>query len=940
MRNMSRQTLWLAATALAGGVLAGPAAAATLSGKVIDSTGVRSLGGAELLLLELNRSARTDTDGTFRFADLAPGAYTLRVRYAGAATVETTISVPDQGTNTEIALSPYANTSLESVLVTGQQANLASSISRQRASDTVENVLTRDAMGQFPDQNVAEATRRAPGINVLNDQGEGRFISVRGLDPNLNSASINGVRVPAPEADVRSVALDVLPSELIESIEIKKTLTPDMDGDTIGASIEIDTTSAFDLEKSFVSITAEGSYNNLNGNVSPKGAIDFATRVGERLGIAGGLSYYKRNFSTDNVEMDGWDETDDGLAFADTVEYRDYDVKRTRMAGSLSLDYKLSDNTKLFARGLHSRFEDQETRKALIFEFDEEPSAGDGDGASFLSDDGEITIVRDVKDRFESQTITSLVFGGETFAGPWTFNYQGSYSIAREKEVNSLDPTAFELGFEDPGDFGVTFDYADMVRPAYTITAGSDTFFDPASYEFDSVEGAVLGLSEDEEWAGKLDIKREFALAEGSFEVQAGGKLRMRRKTYDLTAAIYDGFDGDYTLADVLGAQSYGLADVSPQADPRKIRDFFDANRDLFERSDIDSDFESIVGDYDVSEDIYAGYLLGRYDNGALRLVGGVRMEHTRNTVIGNIVELIEEGGEYEGEVLDEDTLFVTPTSFKRHYTDWLPSLNLRFEAQKELVFRAAVSRSVVRPNIGDIAPRFLVEANDEGDREGEFGNPDLEPYRAWNFDLSAEWYFANNAVLQGGFFYKRVKNFIVRQEFEDITFNGVFASEAIIPVNGETAEVKGFEISYQQSLTFLPAPFDGLLLGANYTYTDAKGEVDGRIISLPSSAKNTFNAMIGYEKGPFSIRVAGTYRDIYLDELGGDAEEDRYVRDHFQLDVSVKYRVTPNIQLFAEFVNLNDAPYVAFQRGPGRDRLLQYERYSWTGKFGAKATF
>lgn len=940
MKATSRRGLLLAATALTTCALATSALAGTLSGRVSDSTGVRALGGAQVRILELNRVVESGSDGSFRFADLAPGRYTLRAAYAGAATVETTVEVTEPATFTEIALAPAAAAGLESVLVTGQQANLASAISRQRASDTVENVLTRDAIGQFPDQNVAEAARRAPGINVLNDQGEGRFISVRGLDPNLNASSINGARVPAPEADVRSVALDVLPAELVESIEIKKTLTPDMDGDTIGASIEIKTTSAFDLKKPFVSVTAEGSYNHLNGNVSPKGAIDFATTVADRLGISGGFSYYKRNFSTDNVEMDGWGETDDGVAFADTVEYRDYDVKRTRIAGSLSLDYKLSDNTSIFLRGVHSRFEDQEFRKRLTFEFDEEPSEGDGGGATFLSDDGEITITRDVKDRFESQTITSLVWGGETFAGPWTFNYQGSYSVAREKEVDSLDPTAFELGFEDPGDFGVTFDYSDFTLPRYMVTAGEEAFLDASEYEFDSVEGAVLGVSEDEEWAGKIDIKREFSLSQGSFEVQAGGKARFRQKTYDLAAQVFDGFDGDYTLEDVLGAQSYGLANVEPQADGRKVRDFFNANFDSFERSDIDSEFESVVGDYDVSEDIYAGYVLGRYDNGSLRMVGGVRMEHTRNTVIGNIVELVEEGGEYQGEVVDEDSLFVTPTSFKRHYTDWLPSLNIRYEAEKGLVFRAAASRSVVRPNIGDIAPRFLVETNEDGDREGEFGNPDLDPYRAWNFDLSAEWYFGNNAVIQGGLFYKRVKNFIVRQEFEDITFNGVFATEAVIPVNGETAEVKGVEFSYQQSLTFLPAPFDGLLLGFNYTYTDAKGEIDGRIIPLPSSAKNTFNAMIGYEKGPFSIRVAGSYRDVYLDELGGDAEEDRYVRDHFQIDVSIKYKVTKNFQVFAEFINLNDAPYVAFQRGPGTDRLLQYERYSWTGKFGAKATF
>src|SRR5690606_11901920 len=133
--------------------------------------------------------------------------------------------------------------------VVGQSASLASSLSRKRAADGVEDVLTRDAVGQFPDQNVAESLRRVPGINILNDQGEGRFVSVRGLDPELNAASINGTRLPAPESDVRSVALDVVAAELIESIEIKKSLTPDMDADTIGASIEINTVSAFDRKK-------------------------------------------------------------------------------------------------------------------------------------------------------------------------------------------------------------------------------------------------------------------------------------------------------------------------------------------------------------------------------------------------------------------------------------------------------------------------------------------------------------------------------------------------------------------------------------------------------------------------------------------------------------------------------------------------------------------
>lgn len=194
---------------------------------------------------------------------------------------------------------------LDTVVVVGQREMMESAINQQRASDTVESVLTRDGIGQFPDQNVAESIRRLPGINILNDQGEGRFVSVRGLDPTLNASSVNGVRLPAPEADTRAVALDVLPSELIQSIQVKKTLTPDMDADTIGASIEIDTTKGFDRKKPYVSATIEGSYNDLNGKTSPKGSIDFTVPVSDRFGISGGLSYYDRKTSTDNQEMGG-----------------------------------------------------------------------------------------------------------------------------------------------------------------------------------------------------------------------------------------------------------------------------------------------------------------------------------------------------------------------------------------------------------------------------------------------------------------------------------------------------------------------------------------------------------------------------------------------------------------------------------------------------------
>jgi TonB-dependent receptor len=915
------------------------ASAGTISGRVRDNSGVRALNGAQIRIIELGRTTVSGSDGGYRFGDVAPGSYTLVVSYVGAEVVERRVEVVgNEAVNADVGLGPEAD---ETVLVIGQRANLSSSLSRQRASDTIENVLTRDAVGQFPDQNVAEALRRAAGVNILNDQGEGRFVSVRGLDPNLNSASINGARVPAPEADVRSVALDVLPVELIESIEIKKSLTPDMDADTIGASIEIHTTSAFDRQEPFLSMALENSYNDLADENSPKGSIDFSRMLGERVGIAGGISYYDRTFSTDNVEMDGWDETDAGVVYADTVEYRDYDVERQRLGGSLSLDFRASDETALFARFLYSEFEDQEYRGRLTFEMDEEPVAGGSGFARFRSDDGEIAVIRDIKDRFEAQTISSFVIGGETFSGPWTFDYAASYSAAEEKENGSLDPTAFERSFEDPGEMSVLFDYRRLDLPAFTISGGSNSpFFDPAEYEFDEVERTTLSLSEDDETTLQFDVTREFALERGSVEIQFGGKSRSREKSYDLQADFFDGFDGDFSLEDVLGRQTYGLTSIDPIASGPAVQNFFNANFASFETNDVDMAFESNAADYLVEEDIQAAYVLGRYDSGALRIIGGVRYEQTDNSIFGNQVELVDEGVVHQGVVLDDDAVFVTPVRFDRDYDHWLPSVNLRYEASDDVLLRGGMYRSVVRPNAGQMAPRFLIEESDDGEREGEFGNPDLLPYEADNIDLSVEWYFADNAVVQAGLFYKQIDNFIAVAEFDDITFNGIFANEAAIPINGDEATIAGFEFGYQHALTSLPAPFDGLLFGFNYTYTDSEGSIDGRSIPLPAASKNTANAMLGYEKGRVSLRLAFTYRDEYLDELGGDPDEDRYVKDHIQYDLSGKIRINDRVQLFAEFVNLGDEPYLAFQRGPGADRLLQYEEYSWTGKIGFRAMF
>ena len=913
------------------------AQAGQVTGTVSDVSGTRTLPSAEVTIVELGRTVEADTSGRYRFPNVPAGTYTLLVRYTGASPAEIQIRVDESGE----LVQDVALGSAGDILVNGQRANLAGSLSRQRGADGVESVLTRDSIGQFPDQNVAESVRRAPGINVLNDQGEGRFIAVRGLDPSLNAASLNGVRVPAPEADTRSVALDVVASELVESIEIKKSLTPDMDGDTIGASVEINTTSAFDRKKDLWAASLEGSYNHYSGEVTPKGSVNFSKRLADNFGISGGASYYLRKFETDNIEMDGWREP----GFADTVEYRDYDVRRLRTGGSLSLDWQPVESTRLYARGIYNRFSDQEDRRRLIFEMDDALVRTTGTGASFSSDDNEdsrIRVERDLKDRFEVQKIQSYQIGGETNTGPWRLQYSAAWSRASELENGSLDPITFRRDFEQGDDLTVDFDYSDYMRPRFAVGgAGAADFADAGEYEFDAFDRTTLSRSVDREWNFRGDITRSFALPTGSFDVQVGGKARLRKKTYDLNVDTFDGFDGNLTLADVVGRQTYRLADLGPVVAKRGGRKFISANGSDFELNALDSAFNSIAEDYAVDEDIYSGYLLGRYQSGPLRLIAGVRMEHTRNDIRGNTVTL-------DG---DEEEVTVDPTRVRRSYTDWLPSALLRYEATDDLILRAGVFKSLVRPSIGQLAPRFAIE-RDGDDLEGAFGNPDLKPYRAWNIDVGAEWYFAKSSVLQGGFFYKNIDDYITTVTFEkdDAPFNGSYRgiafTEADIPLNLGKAKIRGVELGYSQVYSMLPAPWDGLLTNLNYTFTDADGQTfDGdtgglRSIPLPAASRHTFNAVIGYEKGPISIRLAGTVRDKYLDEVQSIAEEDRYVRDHFQLDASARFRITPNVQLFGEWVNINNAKYVAYQNGPVSRRLLQYEEYSYTMKFGVRANF
>lgn len=919
---------------LASCAFATPALAQDLAGTVADSTNTRTLSGAEVRIVELGRVTEAARDGSFRFTDIPPGTYTLVVRYVGASSETRRVTVPTTGTVVEhFALAASDGTERgNDILVVGLAANQASALSQKRSADGVESVLSRDAIGQNPDQNVAEALRRVPGVSIQDDQGEGRFVVLRGLAPALNAVSINGARIPSPEADNRALALDTVPSELVQSIEVKKTLTPDMDGDTIGGSVEIKTTSAFDRKKDLFSVSLEGSRNDLRDKWSPKGAVDFSKLLTDDFGISGGFSYYRRRFGTDGVEASDWGATPAGVAYPEEVDYRAYDVVRTRIAGALSLDWRPSDTTTLYARGIINSFRDDELRSRLRFTFTPAPVTGDASSATFASGAGSnnrVRVRREMKDRTEIQNVYSVTTGGETRADLWTLIYQGSYSYSEEQEPNRQD-TIFDRRFQNgASQLNVTLNGPDTQTPEYST--GNNALFTNGSDPLSKIE-TTDGLSTDQEYAARLDVAREIPLSAGSLEVKVGAKGRFRKKQYDLDFNSYDALtSGSFpTLAGLSRSiGDKGLVDMNPAVDPLLVRGWFNANRDRLVRNADDSELDSLSAQYRVDEDIYAGYGQLRFDNGTLRAVGGVRMEHTRNKMRGNS--------------LDTDSLVATPVNVERSYTNWLPSLNLRFAPMSKVVLRGAVTRSLSRPNISDLAPRF---SYNENDGEGTFGNPNLRPYRSWNFDAAAEWYFASNALAEVTVFHKEVSDFIFDSRIDDYSYNGIVIDEATLPQNGDTAKVTGVELNLQASLSFLPSPFDGLLVGGNYTYVDTRADLATepglvRRLTLPGSSKHIWNASVGYEKGPLQLRASGTYRGRYLDEVSSDGNGDVYVDHRLLFDVGAKLRLARGVQVTADFINVGNEPFNRYYTGTaaGSRRLAQHEEYGWTGKFGFKVT-
>lgn len=882
-----------------------------------------ALQGVNVRIEELNRLAVSQRDGRYTFLNVKPGTYTLVTSYIGADDVRRSIVVQDnKTTKSNFELSGVSG-AVENIIIIGQTAGINKALNKQRSADNIITAVTSDAIGQFPDTNVSESLQRLPGLSIERDQGEGRYVRVRGMGPDFNAVTINGVGVPGPDADRRAVALDVIPSDLLESLVVTKSLTPDMDANSLGGSIDVQSLSAFDRDGFFYQLTAEGSYDDNTEEVSPKVAATASNQFSiggddNNLGVAFGVSSFKREFGSDNVETGGAWDFEDG-ARLEELEQRDYRITRERSGLTLNFDYKPSDSTDLYLRNLYSEYTDSEIRLANVIEFEE---------AMVEGETGIAEAQRELKDRKETQKILSTSFGGQTRLDKWTLDYRVAYSKSSEDEPQNVAGAIFKIDDDVIAD--EVFDIAYSGTQKISITAPAE-FYQSASYKLDEVELGSTNTN-DESTGVNVDFTRDLELGGNAAQLKFGAKYVERTKDNNVDIWTTEEFIGDTSLAAFSGSNvDYHFGQFGSTISASGVKKSLD-------NIEVD-EVESSIGDYEITEDTSAAYIMGRIDIGDLRLLTGVRYENTDFTA---------QGFSYEAEAEQQ--------SFENSEDYFLPALHARYSINDKTQLRAAWTNSVVRPGFAQLSPGRLIEedevdvdTNGDGEdddviivTEAEFGNPELKSLESSNFDLGIEHYPGVASVISAFVFYKAIDNFVYQTDLGGIGENEKY-EKAITFVNGNSADIFGIELAASKQFSSLPAPWDGLLVGGNATFVGSTAEIGGyddgefiaREIAMPSQSDTSANFMIGYESEIISMRLSANYKSKYvlevLDPL--DADYDAYVDDQVQLDFSLRYYLTDSIKLHFEALNLTDEVYYTYVKD--KKYNTQYESYGPTYKLG-----
>ena len=884
----------------------------TIAGRVTDASGA-VLQGARVEILQRNSFVASDAQGEFTFTDLLPGSYTVKVSYVGFQPFSSDVTLASGQLTRVDAVLKIATGGEQVTVYGGRQSGEVEAINRERTSDNILQVLPVEVITSLPNTNIADALGRLPSVTLERDEGEGKYVQIRGAQPAWSNVTVNGMEVPSPEGGVRQIKLDTVPANLVDSVEINKTLSANQDGDAIGGSVNLVTKTAG--EKPTLYINGVGGYTPIIGGRSlyeVDSTIGQRFGASKRLGILIGASYDWNGRGIDDVEPSPTtvqcdpgsmgcvspSSTAPNFATYKSEDSREYRYYRSRYGAAGSIDYKLGDIGGLYIRGIYSHFNNFGDRWVYTPNFGT-PVGNNGTTnfdptnppTGFMSASSQIRRPVDV--------IGSIDAGGKHVFTKWWLAYEFSAARSSEEDLgyasaNFAPQTSSVLGSAVPFALDVSNPHTPKILPQ-----GGVNIYDPTQYYLSGTLAAGTdAIDVARTYSPQVNLQigisaaRNYTLGGHYATFEFGAKFRNAHKFQDTVDDYFDGADpsqptgpaqlqmtnfvGTFTNADYYN-KAYTLG---PLTDYSKIRTFFNANHGpisspftcqqdntqtaLLPFDCIQTQQNTLPNNYDLIERVSAGYLMNTIDVGKFRIQTGIRFEGTNEDLQGYNLTFLPPP--------DPGTLISISTLRKNNsYFDPLPSVQVRYQLPHDAAIRAAYGRALARPNFADLPPFF----NHNGPKsEIDIGNPNLQPTHANNFDLLYEQYLKPLGLLQGGFFYKQISDPIYEgvRTFIDPTVAAEFnipsqyannGYDLVRPVNGSSARLYGLEVAYQQHLTFLPGALGGIGMSANYSYTNSSTDgVPGRTDkpALQRQAPHTWNISPTYDRGRISARLGLSY--------------------------------------------------------------------------------
>ena len=921
MKSMRR----VVATCLAVAAMAGTVGATEktddpgfgiISGQVTDAER-HTLPGATVQIEGLQTGVTADINGFYKLPNLKPGTYTLKVTYIGYTPIYKKVNVTGKEHVADIVMKEGLE--LSEVKVKGVFTGQRKALQMQKGAMGVTNVVSADQVGKFPDSNIGDALKRINGINVQYDQGEARFGQVRGTSADLTSVTVNGNRLPSAEGDTRNVQLDLIPADMVQTIEVSKVVTADMDGDAIGGSINLITKNT--PFRRVLNFTGSLGHTWISGKQQWSLGGTWGDRFfNNRLGVMASASYQYAPGGSDNTEFEY--EEEDGKVLLKEAQVRQYYVTRERQSYSLATDYVFNPQHKISFKGIYNRRSDWENRYRISYK---KLTSGASKQSVVLQTKAGSSDNKDA--RLELQQTMDFTLDGEHNFGSLKVDWASSYARATEDRPNERY-IGLKLKGSDELNWGDSFQDVGGKQPYSTLAIPS---YNEAKWSVDEFTNSDQAIKENE-WKERINFT--LPLQKGKYGNTLKFGYKYTRKDKERNTAYYDYADAiDQYIPDWKTNLTYQIRSGFMPGSQYPAGTAFVSKSYLgalqFNRADGAELYEEEAGNYEATEQIHAGYL--RWDQklgNKLDATLGVRVEHTQLKTSGVNYTMDE----------DENESLKPTGEYRNSYTNLLPSLLLKYKMNENGSVRASITKTLSRPKYSALVAN---KSFNLADQEATIGDPNIKPTTAWNVDLSIDHYFQSIGMVSLGVFYKDVKNVNVETlGYYKGSELGLTGNEEVFEVtqnmNAYDARVYGVEAAYQRDFGFIAPELKCVGFYGNYTYTYSTtrnynsrlGIEDSDDVKMAGSPEHTANASLYFENKGWNMRLSYNFASSFIDMMNtGSRELDRYYDKVNYLDFNASYTwgKQTKFTLFAEANNLLNQPLRYYQGTKNRTMQVEY---------------